>query len=713
MPAAALDPSPGYVSVSRSNSGIGSREWTVSITGTLDAGAEAAPGAEFTLVYQTSSTGIAPDQATSIQIRCYLPNTTTLVGDVWTIASPATTGQTRTLHMDSNPLNEALGSARAGMIELHMTVIKNTVPTYSFDSRGSGLGGAGDAWRRGFMRSLVTLDANVMSNAGAGGAEPASFAYPDPVYVRTTFDAQFFATDAHSSSLKQAGVSVDSKSATGAGPTFDWFYTAAAEIVDGEYAVGDLDLEVTLDSDSISGNGGAFDEYSFAATGHQAGWVRDTDRALSFAGRTTVDPTVTLVNVIFDQPDSPVYNRGETASGSFEVRNAREESITPVSGDRVRVLRGGATFEDVATSSRAAGVVTWSVTFGPSGNVAPADGVGDEKALGWQDTSAGITLDDPATPTFGSLSSRLNIDIHLQLNNNTLDPALNVSQRLPSQLGFYAVRISNQRGQGKNGVVVEDNLHDDAGLVGQIVRTATTASIEGFVGWLNLVAWDSSLPGGGWDHWVTAGTFEGNSFEKSRSGAGTSDYVLLARNPNNVVICGGGHSTPGEGGLHWTSGSELLIGASMFDVGTQNSIDIDASTELDTEGVAYPRAYMSVTRLNVETGRTEFFDEDKTWKNIEDNQGDVYQWQLVSVRRLNELAGAGSFGDERTYVKIFSEADTVGWGENDLFFVTVLYQNSTPYPVWGLTGVVAKANGHAGYALDTIALGLHGVIGTR
>jgi hypothetical protein len=1063
MPASSNDPFPGYVQVLRDNSGIGEREWVLFANYSNSAKEDAAPGDAFTLEYTETSSGISPpDAATSVVVRCYLPNSTTQVGNTWTITS-TTSNQSLTMHMDDNPLNQSSGAARAGMLEIHMTVIKSSVPAYEYDSRGDGLGNAGDQWVRGYMRSLVTIDSNSLSNVSHGGAEPALFAYPDQIYKRVTFDTAFYDSDLQDSVMVQDGVEIDAEQAGGTGPTFDWFYTNVFEIVDSEYAVGDLDLRVILDNDTISGNRGTFDEYKLAATGHQAGWVRTNDRQIDFVGRTSIDPTVTLENNTYDQPNTSVFNRGETASGSFEVHNARGEAITPVGNDTVTVKSGLAS-EEAVTTSRSAGVVTWSVEFNSSGNVAPADTVGDEKELEWQDTTTSITLDwprdsigflsslldvanvvtsysgtndtvynrnetatvtgnllnrrgngfegftgevfrsvnssnsaleetlaidthtgstgafsltlnfgasgndapateagankllswtdasgniainddalcslsslvdvvavvtsyaglnntvynrnetatvtgillnrrgdgfedfigeafrsvnssnsaleetlaidthtgstgafsltlnfgtsgndapsteagadkllswtdssgntaiddalcslsslvdvvtvvtsyaglsdtvynrgesaevtgsllnrrgdgfedftgevfrsvnssdtaledtasvdshDGATGAFiltmpfgtsgnvapadtagankllswsdnsgntasddqlAALSSLLDVDIHLQLNNSTLDTSLFNFQRLASDLGFYSVRLTNRRGLGKNGISVTDNLHDDLELINSVARTDTTTTVNSLDGWLPLKAWDSSLPGGGWDHWVDAGNFEGNEFEKERQPTGFADYTLLAKNPNNIVICGGGHNTAGEGGLHWTAGSDLLVGALMFDVGTNNSIKVDDSVLTDPGGEPLPRAYMSINRLNVATGESEFFDEDKTWKSIEANQGNVHQFQLLSVRRGNELTGNGSVGDEKTYIMVFPEEDTEGWGESDLFFIPVLYQKSTPYSLWGITGVVGSPNGHNGYAVDPIALGLHGVIGTR
>jgi hypothetical protein len=945
MPATPNDPFPGFAYIFRDNSGVGDRSWTVFASYSNFEKENAAPGDSFTLEYTERSSGsVPPDPATSVEVRCYLPNTTTQVGDTWLISNP-TVSQNRTLRMDSNPLSFSSSSPRAGMLEIHITVIKSDFPAYNFNSRGGSLGNAGDQWVRGFMRSLVTLDSNGMSNVSQGGAEPTLFAYPDPIYAQVTFDAQFYSFDSVQSELEQGGSTVDTEATGGSGPTFQWNYTSSGEIVDDEYAIGSLDLKVTLDLDTISGNRGTFDEYKLAATGHQAGWVRTSDRQIDFAGRTTVDPTVTMENQIYDLPNTTVFNRGESTSGSFEVHNARGEAIDPVGNDEVSV-QGEAGFESAVTTSRTGGVVTWSEIFSNVANTAPADTLGDEKELTWRDNSIGITLnlpkysigflsslldvvnvvtsysgtndtvynrsetatvtgnllnrrgngfegftgeafrsvnssdtaleetlvidthtgstgafsltlnfgvsgnDAPATEAgankllswtdssgniaiddalcslsslldvvsvvtshaglndtvynrgesaevtgsllnrrgdgfegftgevfssvdsdngvsedtasidshdgitggfiltipfapagnfappdavgankllrwndnsgntasedqFAALSSLLDVAIHLQLNNSILDTSLFNFQRLASDLGFYSVNLTNRRGEGKNGASVTDNLHDDLELVNSVVRTDTTTTVNSLDGWLPLKAWDSSLPGGGWDHWVDAGSFEGNEFEKERQPTGFADYTLLAKNPNNIVICGGGHNTPNEGGLHWTSGSDLLIGALMFDVGTNNSIKVDDSVIDDPGGEPLPRAYMSVNRLNVATGESEFFDEDKTWKSIEANQGNVHQFQLLSVRRGNELSGNGSVGDERTYIMVFPEEDTEGWGESDLFFVPVLYQKSTPYSLWGITGVVGSPNGHNGYAVDPIALGLHGVLGTR
>lgn len=827
MPASTFDPYPGFAQVLKNNGTLGSRQWSCT-DGVFNA--NMVPGQSVTLSYSSDQDGVTPPAtANSVEIRCYLPGTTTQIGDTWVIGTPEQP-QNRTFHLDDNPLNQVAGSARAGMVEIHLRVIRTDFPAYTYDSRGLGLTGT-DEWNRGFERALVTLNSHTLSNVSPGGAEPATFAYPDPVYVQAVLDAPLYSADSHNSELHQSGVDIATKTVTSSSSTLTWSYNAAGDLIDNEFAVGTVDLRVFLDSDSISGNNGSFDEYRFATSGHEAGWTRPNNRRLAFVGRFNVDPSVTLANQVFNEPTSGVFNRGETVTGTFEVHNARAEKITPVTADRVRVKRvANGAYEETAAVQRSNGVVSWSVLFGASGNNAPADTSGDAKQLEWNDTNASITLANPVTSQFGflsslldvvdvitayagtntvvynrgetatttgrllnrrgtgfagfasevfesvnvgtgaaedvaiinshntetgefnlsipfgqsgnvapataqgaakdlswrdssgnvanddslgALSSLLNVAIHLQLNDSTLDTNLSTAQRLTSDLGFYSVRLTNQRGQGKNGASVTDHLRDDKNLVAPADRTASTTTLNSSAGWLPFVAWSSALPGGGWDHWIDNGTFEGNSYSKTRSSTNSSDYTLLAINPNIIVICGGGHNTVGEDALHWHAGADLLVGATLFNGASNSTVPADDSETLDPGGQPYPKAYVSIARFNLATGAAEYYDLDKTWKAAVANPGNIYKWQLLSIRRGNELTGAGSVGDETTYVVTIPGVDTANWGSSELYFIPFLYRNSTPYSVFGITGVLGKANGHGGYSVDPVALGLHGVIGTR
>lgn len=109
--------------------------------------------------------------------------------------TPGAASQGQTFAFTSNG---AAGSpARAGTVELGMRVTKTTggpTATYDWGTRTTpktaptGYTGSDD---QGFMRATTTVELSA-SNAGAGGATPSVFAYPDAVSQRATTGAAFY-----------------------------------------------------------------------------------------------------------------------------------------------------------------------------------------------------------------------------------------------------------------------------------------------------------------------------------------------------------------------------------------------------------------------------------------------------------------------------------------------------------------------------------------
>ena len=803
MPAESVDPYPGYALVKRVDA-AGSRTWTVATGFDSTPTTDAVPGSSVTLTYSTSSDGITPPlQADEVRVTARLPGSGSSIGTTWVISNPATNNQTRTFRFDADPLNLSTDAARAGMVELHVEVIRTSVGTYNSTSRGGGAR-ANDRWCRGWMRAVPTLVSHSVSNVALAGAEPTTFAYPDPLYFRFTTDVPMYRSTTHSVKTVQSGATIDTGStASIAGPTFDVSRTAATARVDDEYAVGNVDMWFDLNTISISGNWGTFNEFWWAATGHQAGWVRDpSGTQLEWLARFTVDPRVTLANVIFNDPVTNVYNRGEGTSGTFELRNARAESPTPVAGDVVRTVRtADGTVEQTLTSSRAGAVISWSVAFAASGNVAPADAVGDQKSIRWTDGSVSITLAPVVTSPVGFLSSLLDVVdvatafaggtttvynrgeaatvtgrllnrrgngfaaftgeqfrsvnagngaleqtltigshntgtgafsltsafatsgnvaaadvvgslknlrwtdnsgntaaddayaflsslldpvLHLQMNENTLDPTLHKTNRLTSDLGFYSIRIVNRRGAGKNGVTVTDHLRDDADLVAVQDRTGVTATVNGHVGYLPLLAWSAALPGGGWDHWLDAGSFEGNTFSKARTGLGGSDYSLLAIDPNlNLIVAGGGDGS--QAGTHFSPGDVLQVGLTVINTSTRKLVLLDSS----------PAPTIIMGRFTA-GGRLEYLEDDfVTWTELPDG-GTANELSLFPASAA--IPGA----DDRVWLQVIPGSATATWTTptDDFFVIGRGFVGGTPYSSYLDVLSVGSANGHDGYRFD-------------
>lgn len=617
------------------------------------------------------------------------------VGDTWVITNggadiPDGFVATRTFHFDANPLNELdTDDDRWGTFEIFVQMERDSGLGQwgPGDSRGGGTVPNTHNWARGYFRSRATLVSHSISNASLGGAEPATFAYPDPIFARHTLAEACLESIAPTVAIRDGGADVRSKAAaSGVGPTYDVSLSnTSGERVDADFDADDDDLRLALPDVDFGGD----DKFVWAAAGHETGWVVTDEDTLDNAGRVTVDPAVTIQALALDLPATTVYNRGETAGGSLEVRNARNEKFTPQGTDRLRSERvADGTIEETVDSVVRDGsdVLQWDITFDTAGNVAPADAVGDAKRLTWDDQQAGVNSPTADSAQIGLLSSLLDAAVHLQLNDNTLDPALSASSRLSSDLGFYSVLITNQRGEGKNGVSVTDHLRDDSDLVSAIDRTDTTGTQNGNAGYLPLATWDSQLPGGGWDHWTDAGTFEGNTFEKARSGAGTFDYTLLSTNPAFVVVPGGG---PDNNPLtHARAGEAFQAGVSLVNVTTGKR-------------VVSQNPRVALIRLQddgANAGFAEYLDADETtWVPLDDPVGvgdtdEVHFFVATETRPNSDL-----------FVKTFSAATTAQWGsDQEDIFVLASIEDSNGVPYGGIYQVtmVGDKNRHDSYVFD-------------
>lgn len=158
----------------------------------------------FTLRLEWSSFGAVPvnlGPAEAFTVTMNLPSAGGAVGSSWAGAISGNSGVvTRTFHFDSDPLNEVLGVLTAGMLEPVLSVQKDSAPTWgAANSRGAGSNipaGTTHNWARGKLARRLRLDSYVPSNVSLGGAEPASFAYPDSMLSRAVLDAPLYRAEA-------------------------------------------------------------------------------------------------------------------------------------------------------------------------------------------------------------------------------------------------------------------------------------------------------------------------------------------------------------------------------------------------------------------------------------------------------------------------------------------------------------------------------------
>lgn len=151
-------------------------------------------GNSFTLRFEWATTG-GPlfGQATTATVNVRVPSGSN-VGSTW---NPTITGdngvETRTFHFDDDPLNQAFGTNRSGMLELYLQVQRTTVATWGpIDCRDSVTSPPATTTintARGYLRANMTMTSSSKSNVTYGGATPSLWAFPDSVFPRLVTDA--------------------------------------------------------------------------------------------------------------------------------------------------------------------------------------------------------------------------------------------------------------------------------------------------------------------------------------------------------------------------------------------------------------------------------------------------------------------------------------------------------------------------------------------
>jgi hypothetical protein len=316
----------------------------------------------------------------------------------------------------------------------------------------------------------------------------------------------------------------------------------------------------------------------------------------------------------------------------------------------------------------------------------------------------------------GSLSSLYDVVDHLQNNVLELNPALKTNNRLTSDLGFYGVKVLDQRGNPINGAVGSLALRDKRSLVAQISRpNVATSSDGGFPGYTPLAAWDSQLPGGGWDLWATtAFTKDGNTGPMERpTPAQASTFALLAINANIVPIVVAGSPILSMGSGHFSPGHPLLVGMALFDISSRNLLAPDVD----------PQPSVMIGKFDSESGRATYLDSNGVWQFLVPGVS-VFSHPLMDAFTVRDAQLRQEFpgqpesfyegnnaADPRIYVLVVE--DTISFNLVNTFFLGVSYVNGTPYQGLGDLEAVLGANDHKGYALDPLALALGGIISQR
>lgn len=303
------------------------------------------------------------------------------------------------------------------------------------------------------------------------------------------------------------------------------------------------------------------------------------------------------------------------------------------------------------------------------------------------DDAAGNAVAVTFTGAFTS-DPRLPIVHQLQVDNSTYstpptsNPGISTfGQRLTTQIGFLAARVTDANGAGVNGLVADLQLWDANTLVYATGRVASagaaTVTKGGQDGWTDLTGtpefyvWLDTLPGGSWQSkWVVT--------TANAVGLETGDtrmLTLLASDSRiNVPVAAGCTTAPQR---HWVPGLSLTVGAAAISNGVKTAFDAGTMK-------------FSIIRFAAALGTTEYLtNPGLTW---------------VTGDTPDQFTMTPSAGDAKLGLYSFSGAQTSTFNFEDLIILVQVSLNSTPYfgrlvmPVYGL------ANQHDGYALDPMGL---------
>lgn len=722
MPALASEPFRG-VAIARAVDTVGGAHRisaTVSITDVVAStvGADVAdwegtPGLAVTLRYECTVTNfVGPDNLREVRIK--VPGGADVGATVWnpaTTPNQTTTVETRTFHFDDDPLNQALGAIRAGMIELYVR-IKSTdaVNAYDIDSRGgfATVPATQEArWARGYLRSRSTLSSFAISNASLGGAEPATFAFPDTTFNRLGLDAALYRAEAVTLEHFKSGPTTIRTKADAAATATQRDYTFSTEsgndgIVLTDYPTGSAGVRAILPVRDFGGD----NETAWASTGHATGFTLtdsgasgSANRTLEHSTRIPVNPTIS-VQALTRTTGPAVANFGiHTLGGTFRVENARSENI---SGSNAKL--NATSLNADATTGRSLGTDLTPTTnvytipgftysgptakanrgTGPNGDKAAHTLTGDAKKIRVQMVApAGGTTNRPtvdSTTSPWALSDLYRLDSHPQRSatfNDCTDPlgATNDGEDPTYIIAVHALRawayVGDVNGLPVNGVVVgfQQIDPDNVKTSSNTDSTRTTGS-TGYTPSGNPVGMDVKAPGGTWkiraytditgqsgSSMNTNGNYgDGNTDQTDGAHVyrGFKDQSIEYLSPysaDKLLYVGFGRQVNEGAGNHAVRGEAAIVGCAL-------SVD-DVLT--DPDAGTTPEAALS--RFNTATGQAEHYDEPTN------------TWIAGNVPRF--MALSQSAGNPKVWIKTFSGTNTATWPAGGIFCTTrVTYQGA-------------------------------------
>lgn len=324
----------------------GDRAYTVSVvdvaplTATGDQATwEGTPGGSLTLRFEWDTSG-APTfgQADTVTIRTHLPGGAA-TGSTWSPAISGGSGSvTRTFHFDTDPLDTIAGTARAGMLEVFLQVQLTGIGGWGpADSRGASSAlpvGVTHDWARGYLRAPLTMNTETLSNVSLGGAEPSTWAYPDPIHAQATLDSVTYENTNPTFSVRDTAVVVRSgQPGAGTGVTKSVSFTVL-DVVDDDFDVDTDDVRWALAANDFGGD----NRYVWAASGHPAGWTRTSELILDDAARMVVDPRLRIFSDSgLTTPGVLVHDdSGRTNLSALFTRGTATATLAPHSTPRMR-----------------------------------------------------------------------------------------------------------------------------------------------------------------------------------------------------------------------------------------------------------------------------------------------------------------------------------------------------------------------------------------
>lgn len=235
----------------------------------------------------------------------------------------------------------------------------------------------------------------------------------------------------------------------------------------------------------------------------------------------------------------------------------------------------------------------------------------------------------------------------------------NALSRLTTEIGYLASSPRNAEGKRLNGILWTSkiwDLNEEAGSEAfpVITRQVTSTTVNGEDGWpATLLAWRDQLPAGAWINKVR---IDGPGGATGLEMDPTSQHSLIAIDPRVVCVAVPGPEGVGNLATHFAPGVPFLTGMVLFHFGRREVLIPDLGT---------PK--MLIGRMNQELGRPETLQLDGvTWLSSLDNANNVYH-------PLQE-----TYPGSRTFVKVFTAAQTAGWSMAEIIVIGEAYVNGSP-----------------------------------